>query len=126
MLGVPFVAGIVVCLHHRFPSAEGFPGACALDGDECFLPEESLAVRKIQRENPQMFTFGIRKHDTHDVGVHHPPHAGGDSAQQFPQFEVGNNLIGQLQKQFQPLLRALRDIKVDSSINRQCHLVCNQ
>ena len=67
---------------------------CAVDGDKCFLAEETLAVRKIEREYSQVFTLSIRKHDSCYIAVHHAPHAAGHSAQQFSQFKVGNNLIG--------------------------------
>ncbi len=56
--------------------------------DRFLLLDESMAAGKVKSVVPEPAAFRIRQSHTHQIALHHLPHAGRDGPQQIAQLEV--------------------------------------
>ena len=83
-------------------------------------------VGKIQRVDSQLAVFRARQIDSHAVALHDFANMSRDVAQHLSKVEVGYRTIGQIEQQFQSLLRLLGGAEVDRIVHRQGDLVGHQ
>src|SRR4029450_11194895 len=94
--------------NQRFSCPKHKARAGVLDRYEDFLMQEAFAFREVERMEPQPVVIGIREVNSRGIALHHVPDTHRDRSKQFPQFQIRDDIIIDVQKQFQPIPLALQ------------------
>ena len=88
--------------------------------------DDVAVAREIEGIEAKLAIFGVGQVDTDAVAVHDAPDVGGDFAQHIAQVEIRNHAIGEIEQEFEPLLRLLRGAEIHGVVHRERNLIGHQ